>query len=377
MPNKKSRKNPAPLVGSVIANPALFTKRLKGGEKVYFNVGQNAKVERSQTKPQYIIVTAPPEQPRKPRTPRPRPPAPPPPPPAQPAPQPPARPVTPRSAPVARAKAKPPKPHKKNRRPKSRPHSAGPRPAFPPFIRPSEQMRQNPLFGGRENPFGDMAKIAGEAVMVFVALGLGIPLVKRAILSVLNKPEVGPDGKPTILSHAIQAGLAAVAFGTAEKVVKDPTLKTLVQGAAVATAVAPAVNQIIEKVKPGSGLKLLGDPSDSAPISLNFNVDPLPLTEGLAADLQDLDTNPAVDRMLTEKAAEIGSPQLAPASEPLFRGLASPNLGAPQIAPAGEPLFRGLGEAEEKLLDPADTDPAGPSSIVTSEPLHLGALYIN
>jgi len=369
MSKKKTRKNPAPLVGSVIANPALFTKRLKGGEKVYFNVGQNAKVERSPNKPQYIIVTAPPEQPKAPKAPRPRP-VPPPPPPVQPAPQPPARPQRP-----VQAHSKHPKPHKKNRRPK--PPSSGHRPSFPPFTRPSDQVRQNPLFGGKENPAGEMVKTVGEAVMVFVALGLGIPLVKRAILNVLQKPEVGPDGKPTIISHAIQAGLAAIAFGSAEKFVKDPTLKTLVQGAAVATAVAPAVNQLIDKVKPGSGLKLLGDPADSSPISLNFNVDPLPLTEGLSADLQDLDTNPAIDRMLTEKAElppapEMGSPQLAPASEPLFRG-----LGSPQIAPASEPLFRGLGETEEKLLDPADTDPAGPTTLVSNEPLHLGALYIN
>lgn len=369
MPTKRSRKNPAPLVGSVIANPALFTKRLKGGEKVYFNVGRNAKVERSQTKPQYIIVTAPPEPPRKPRIRKvSRPPAPPS---VQtPAPRPAVQP-----APVQASEAKQ-SPRRKSRRP--RPPATGYRPAFPPFTRPSEQVRQNPLFGGpTTGPAGDMAKTMGEAVMVFVALGLGIPLVKRAIMNVLNRPEVGPDGKPTLVSHAIQAGLAALAFGAAEKAVKDSTLKTLLQGAAVATAVAPAVNQIIEKVKPGSGLKLLGDPSDSAPISLNFNVDPLPLTEGLSADLQDLDTSPAVDRLLTEKAAEMGSPQVAPASEPLFRGVSGDALGSPQVAPAGEPLFRGLGETEGKLLDPDDADPAGPLSLATGEPLHLGALYIN
>lgn len=374
MPSKKSRKNPAPLVGSVIANPALFTKRLKGGEKVYFNVGRNAKVERSQTKPQYIIVTAPPEPSRKPRVRKvSRPPVPSPEAPIQtPAPRPAARP-----APVQATETKQPAPpRRKSRRP--RPPATGYRPAFPPFTRPSEQVRQNPLFGGpTTGSAGEMAKTVGEAVMVFVALGLGIPLVKRAIMNVLNRPEVGPDGKPTLVSHAIQAGLAALAFGAAEKAVKDSTLKTLLQGAAVATAVAPAVNQIIEKVKPGSGLRLLGDPSDSAPISLNFNVDPLPLTEGLSADLQDLDTSPAVDRLLTEKAAEMGSPQVAPASEPLFRGVSGNALGSPQVAPAGEPLFRGLGETEGKLLDPDDADPVGPLSLVTGEPLHLGALYIN
>ncbi|MCW5830683.1 MAG: hypothetical protein KIT79_15355 [Deltaproteobacteria bacterium] len=376
MPSKKSRKNPAPLVGSVIANPALYTKRLKGGEKVYFNVGQNAKVERSQTRPQYIIVTAPQDAPGRPKMARRRPPAPPPPAPVQPAPVTPRpaqpRPMAPRPAPGARPRAKQSKSHKKHRRPKPPSPATSYRPPFPPFTRPSEQTRQNPLFGGGDSGAGEMAKTAGEALMVFVALGLGIPLVKRVLLNVLRKPEAGPDGKPTVVSHAIQAGLAAIAFGAAGKAIKDSTLKTLVQGAAVATAVAPAVNQLIEKIKPGAGLRLLGDPADSAPISLNFNVDPLPLTEGLSADLQDLDTNPAIDRMLTEKAADLGAPQVAPAGEPLFRG-----LGSPQVAPASEPLFRGLGEAEERLLDPADTDPAGPTSIAASEPLHLGALYIN
>ncbi|MCW5830810.1 MAG: hypothetical protein KIT79_16020 [Deltaproteobacteria bacterium] len=377
----KTRKNP--LIGSVIANPALFAKKLQPGQKMYFNIGRSSKAYRSDKRPQYIVIEGPPAAAARPAVRQPvrqagrqvvrpaarrrvaRPasaagpagmgataavPA---------APPPAAAPYT------AASHTSGPAPKKAAARHRRR--KAGKMPVFPPFTPPSQQVRENPsLFGGGRSAAGDIATLIAQAIGAFVVLGLGIPLVKRVMLNVLKKPETGAGGSPSIASHAAQLGLSAAAFAAAEKTIRDGRLKTLVQGTAVITAAAPLINHLIEKMRPGSALRLLGD---AGPVRLSFDVEPQALDAALASDLEDLDSSPAIDRLLTEKAAlpvpEFAQtaeaspvPALAPGARP---EAASGGEALGMQSGPGEPLFPSLGN----LIDPDDFT------------LHFGALHIN
>lgn len=379
----KTRKNP--LIGSVIANPALFAKKLQPGQKMYFNIGRSSKAYRSDKRPQYIVIEGPPAAAAASAA-------------ARPAIRQPVRQsgrqvvrpaarrrvARPASAsgpagtaataavPAAPSPAATPYtaalhtggPAPKKAAASRRRRKAGKMPVFPPFTPPSQQVRGNPsLFDGGRSAAGDIATLIGQAIGVFVVLGLGIPLVKRVMLNVLKKPETGAGGSPSIASHAAQFGLSAAAFAAAEKTIRDGRLKTLVQGAAVITAAAPLINQLIEKMRPGSALRLLGD---AGPIRLNFDVEPQALDAALASDLEDMDSSPAIDRLLTEKAA-LPVPEFAqtaeavPARAPDARPEASGGETLGMQSGPGEPLFPSLGN----LLDPEDFT------------LHFGALHIN
>ncbi len=339
---KGKRPNPIPIGGAVVANP-LDTGQMSPQPQVEIRLEKGLRATKDPRNPYLVKISQVKYPPAKRKAPQ--------------VVQPPATmgQAARAAKPAPKAARKPPA----HRPPMHRAPGHGPfpgRPGIPPFTPPSKQVRTNPSLFGAEaggKTLPDLLKIAG----VLVGVGFGVPVVRQLLLKAMKKDDVGEGGEVTVLSHAIQTILAAAIFGVAEKKIEDPGLKRATQAIALAVALARPVNQAVEKVKPGSSLKFLGEaPAFTRPLIMDFDVIPPGgnLTSGLGQEVSDLDSDPVLDAILKRRAAQRAPavpaaapavPELPPA-EPDISGsalsgsaLSGPGLSEPAVAPKGEPLF--------------------------------------